>query len=70
MWTILRIVWIRLVDEIWKTQKRCLPHCRPQSYPHFAHIIFRYYYNTFYFFKTKKQKLLIGKYTKKTDQQN
>ena len=27
----------KVMDEMCKTQKTCLAHCRPQLYPHFIH---------------------------------
>jgi len=46
----------KVMDEMCKTQKACLAHCRPQLYPHFVHRGFIFiYYNIFLFF-LKKQK--------------
>ena len=45
----------KVMDEMCKTQKTCLAHCRPQLYPHFIHRgFYLYYYNIFLFFRKSK----------------
>lgn len=49
----------KVMDEMCKTQKACLAHCRPQLYPHFVHRGFIFIIAIFFVFLEKIKDFLL-----------
>ena len=49
----------KVMDEMCKTQKTCLAHCRPQLYPHFIHRGFYALLLQYFFIFSEKQNTFL-----------